>query len=390
MDESVKILSIRAELPVTSRYVYLNAGTNGPLPTRTVDAMIASARDELSEGRIRPAALTQAFELIRDVRAALAEVLYCDPLDVALTQNTTEGVNIALMGIDWRPGDEIITATTEHPGVLHPVYQLHQRFGVRVRMTEIGKPGVDALATLRQALTPRTRAVALSHASWSTGVVLTLPELADAAHRAGALFICDAAQAIGMTPSRVLELGVDAYACSGQKWLCGPNGAGGLFVRRDRLSDIQPTFMGYISIRPGMSDYDGNYVPAEGALRYMTAALNPINTAAFLTSLRWMIDDVTLPWAYERIATLGHLCHDRLTRIDGVHVLTPREQMAGLVHFSIDGVSTADAVKALHEREILIRDIPSWGVLRASLGFYNTVEEIERLAESVQALAGVA
>src|SRR5260370_32534085 len=177
-------------------------------------------------------------------RAVFASMLGCSADEVALTHNTTEGMNIAPMGIDWQPRDEIVTAATEHPVGLYPCLRLHQRYGVTVRTTQIGAPDVDPIEAWERALTPRTRAVVVSHVSWSSGGVLPMREIADLTHAAGALLICDAAQSCGMVPSSVYDLGVDAYACSGQKWLCGPQGTGGLFVRRDRFSAFGQTFMG--------------------------------------------------------------------------------------------------------------------------------------------------
>jgi L-cysteine/cystine lyase len=136
-----------------------------------------------------------------------------------------------------------------------------------------------------------------------------------------------------------------------------------------------------------MSDLDGNFVPAGGAARLETFALNAVSANAFTASLRWLIDEVGLPWAYERIARLGQICHERLSGIAGVSVLTPRDQMAGLLHFTIDGIAADDAVKRLAEEQILIRAIPHPALLRASLGFYNTEQEIERLAAGVAAIA---
>ena len=100
-----------------------------------------------------------------------------------------------------------------------------------------------------------------------------------------------------MVPSRVLDLGVDAYACSGQKWLCGPDGTGALFVRRDRLGDIQSTFAGYHTIRHGMSDFEGNFVPTAGAQRFEVATVNPASAVAFTASLRWITEEVGWQWA---------------------------------------------------------------------------------------------
>ena len=110
MDDIAKIASIRAELPVTERYVYMNTGTNGPLPNRAHEALLSYTQRELSEGRISSTAFTEMLDSWQRTRDAMASVLGCDAGDVALTHNTTEGVNIALMGIDWRPGDEVVTA----------------------------------------------------------------------------------------------------------------------------------------------------------------------------------------------------------------------------------------------------------------------------------------
>ncbi len=311
-------------------------------------------------------------------------ILRCDASEVALTHNTTEGVNIALMGIDWRPGDEIITSRAEHPGVLNPAYLLRQRYGVRIRMTGIGLPGHDDLAELRQALSPRTRAVALSHVSWSSGVVLPIRALADATHAAGALFICDAAQSCGMVPSDVDALGVDAYACSGQKWLCGPDGTGALYIRHDRMPDIQQSYMGYFGVRHGMSDEEGHFVPPANASRYQAATLYPASVVGLSASIRWIAQEVGWDWAYQRIATLGAACYDALAALDGVTILTPRDQMAGLIHFNVAGIAPAALVERMATQGVVARPTPAPLAVRVATGFYTTHDDIARLVAAIR------
>jgi L-cysteine/cystine lyase len=382
--DSEKSLAIRAELPVTERYLYFNAGTNGPLPRRSHDALVASSARELSDGRIGPTAFSQLMQNLDDARTAVAALLQCDRDEIALTHNTTEGMNIALMGLRWQQGDEIVTSVTEHPGGLYPAYLLHQRYGVRVRMTQIALPGHDPVEELHKALSPRTKAVVLSHVSWATGIVLPVRELADLAHSVGAVFICDAAQSGGMVPSHVYDLGVDAYACSGQKWLCGPDGTGALFVRRDRWGDIQQTFIGYFGIQPGMSDHDGNFVPADSARRYNVSAVYPGGLRALCASLRWIDEDIGWDWVYQRIGRLGRYCYDALATLDGVTMMTPRDQMAGLVHFRVEGIAPAELTAQLASAGILIRDTHDPDANRISTGFYNTEAEIDRLQHVVQ------
>jgi len=379
-----KIARIRAELPVTQRYHYFNAGTNGPLPQRAHDTLIANAQVELSEGRIGQVAFTRLLQNLSDTRAAAAKLLNCDAGEITLTRNTTEGMNIAVMGLNWQAGDEVITAETEHPGGLHPVYLVHQRYGVRVRMTKIGDPGLDPVEELRMVLNSRTKAVVLSHVNWATGMVLPVREMADLAHNAGALFICDAAQAAGMVPSNVYELGVDAYACSGQKWLCGPDGTGALFVRRGSRSDIQQTFMSYFGVQPGMSDHDGAYVPAAGGERYEISLGYPGGLKAWQACLSWIGEELGWDWVYRRIAALGRYCYAALSALDGVTMMTPRERMAGLVHFRVEGIAPVDLTAKLEAASILIRDTHDPDANRVSTGFYNTEAEIDELCDTIR------
>ncbi len=378
--------AIRRELPVTETITYLNTGTNGPWPRNSVAALEAFTRAELTEGRITPAAFTRMLDQRDKTRDALAKVFGCASQEVALTHNTTEGINITLMGIDWRAGDEVITASLEHPGVLYPIFLLRDRWGVRIRMTAIGDPAVDPLAALRHAITPRTRAVVLSHVSWSTGMVLPISELAAETHRAGALFICDGAQSAGMVPMAVAESATDAYAISGQKWLCGPDATGGLFVRHDRLGEIQQSGMGYFGVQHGMWDLDGHFVPPPTAARYEVATLHPASLAAFEASVRWLTETIGLEEIYARTAELGQICHAALAAIPGVTVTTPRDNMAGLVHFRMDGREPTAIVEQLREHAIIIRSLESPAVVRVSTAFFNTEAEIARLADVLRTL----
>ena len=214
-------------------------------------------------------------------------------------------------------------------------------------------------------------------------MVLPLRELADMAHSVGALLIVDAAQACGMVPSNLYDLGVDAYACSGQKWLCGPDGTGALFVRKDRFADIQQTYMGYSGVQSGMSNYEGDFVPPPSANRYEAATLYPPSVRGLVTSLGWIADEVGWDWVYARIAELGRYCYDALAAIPGITMYSPRERMGGLTHFALPGITPADLTAKLVERDILIRYTPNPSANRVATGFYNTEEEIDRLAEAV-------
>jgi L-cysteine/cystine lyase len=385
-----KIASIRAELTATQRIAYLNTGTNGPFPRRSYAALLEHAQIELEQGRIGPGAWERYSATMDAAQAAFAALLGCANDEVALTHNTTEGMNIALMGLDWRPGDEVVTATSEHEGGLNPVALLRERYGVTVHYTPIGLRDCDPIAELERVLSPRTKAVVLSHASWATGVVLPMRELSNLAHDAGALMICDAAQSCGMLPANVYELGVDAYACSGQKWLCGPDGTGALFVARASMERIQQTYIGYWGIKSRVSNPEAAFEVGEGAKRYQYASLYPPAVKALTTSLSWIADEVGWDWAYRRIHELGRYCYAELARLEGVSLYLPEEAVAGLIHFRVAGVAPADLTARLGEQGISIRHTPEPELNRVATGFYNTEEEIDRLAQAITAVRDAA
>jgi L-cysteine/cystine lyase len=382
--DAEKIEMIRAAMPAVTRSVYLNTGTNGPLPRCAYDAIVDYARVEFENGRIGQPVYDRFINLMNETRDLIAELLGCAPEEIALTHNTTEGMNIALLGLDWRAGDELITANTEHEGGLNPVALLKARYGVNVIYTDIGTRHCDPIFSLQRALTPRTKAVVLSHVSWSTGAVLPMRELCELAHRVGAMVICDAAQACGMVPSKVYALGVDAYAISGQKWLCGPDGTGALFLRRDLFPKFQNTFTGYYALKKRVTNAQAEIEFADTAQRYQYASHYAPSVKGLFAALQWIRGEIGWDWVYRRIRELGQYAYDALSDIPRVKMYMPRDQIAGLLHFTVDGIAPADLTAQLYEQNILIRHVPEPLLNRAATGFYNDEQDIERLADGIQ------
>lgn len=383
-----KIEMIRAQMPAVTRAVYLNTGTNGPLTKRAVDAITEFAYEELNNGRIGQPAFDRLLALVDESRALVAELLACDVDEVALTHNTTEGMNIALLGLDWRAGDELVTATSEHEGGLNPAALLKARYGVNVIYTDIGLCDCDPVFSLQRALSPRTKAVVLSHVSWTTGAVLPMRELCEMAHRVGALVICDAAQACGMVPSRVDELGVDLYALSGQKWLCGPDGIGALFIRREVMPKIQNTFSGYFALKQRVARSDAEIEFGETAMRYQYAFHYFPALLGFNEGLKWLRDEIGWEWIYQRTRELGCYAYDELSKLPNVKLYMPRAEIAGLVHFSVDGIAPADLTARLYEKNVLIRHVPEPLLNRVATGFFNNEQDVMQLCNAIRAVSG--
>jgi len=352
---------------------------------RTQAAMDDEAHRDLEGGRAGQATYDRMRQTRERARAAFARVLGCDPAELALTHSTTEGINIAVAGLGWQPGDRLVTALAEHPAELNPASILRIRRGVELVGTDIGLPGVDPVAALDAALQVGARAVLLSHVCWTTGLVMPVRELADACHRAGALLIIDGAQGAGQVPVDVKALGVDAYAASGQKWLCGPSGTGALYVAPDRMDEVGVTFAGYAA---GTASRDlSAFAMTADAHRYEAITLHSPSVAALLAGLDWIQDEVGLAWAHERIAALGRRCHEGLAALPNVTMLCPPDALAGLVSFRVNGMPPPEVTAALEARSIFIRHVDYPSANRISTGFYNSEEEIDATVAAIGELA---
>lgn len=384
MTES-KITSLRKMLPAVHTTGYFNAGTFGPMPDVALEAAKSVLEREVAEGRIRPGGYLENRERNRRLVVMAAEIFGANDDEIALTHSASEGLSTALGGIDWKRGDEVVTTNEEHPGLLLPLALLAHRQGVVTRYASIGNGGSNVVDSIARLITSRTRVIALSHVLWSTGAVLPLRDVADLAARHGAMVFVDAAQSAGHVPIDLGASGVDVYAMAGQKWLCGPEGTGFLYVRRNRFVDIAP-----IVARYGQFDTSGYCLPAPGAHRYESGEFSAPVLAAQEAILTWLRDDVEFDWAYARIRELGARFHSKISTIPGVRVITPANAMAGIVNFMIEGEPPSAVSSKLFERGFTIRYVdakPCIVSARASVSWWNTEEEVDRLCEAIAEIA---
>lgn len=388
MPEAERVAAIRDLLPATGAGVYLNAGTAGPMSAETQRAMDEQAERELRIGRSHVDMWPETVERMAEARAAVAAVLVADPADIALTHSTTDGLNLAVAALPWQPGDRVLTTRHEHPGGLGPLLALRDRVGVELEMVDIGDGGDDerTIEAFTQALARPARALLVSHVLWTTGAVLPIARLGSLARDAGAVSIIDGAQAAGAIPFILDELGVDAYAAPGQKWLLGPEGMGVLWVRRSLADTTVPPSAGWLSYQAFDGQAGGTLHP--GARRFEATNFHRPSIVGLARSCGWMSMYVGLPWAQSRAARLASAMAGRLGSIPGIDLLTPRDRMATLVTFRVRGWSSAMAVEELGARAFAIcRDIPSMDGVRFSIGFWNTEAELDRVAGVVDLLA---
>lgn len=376
---------IRQEMPATTAHLFLNTGSFGPLPSCVVQAIQEQLQDEWQNGRIGKAAYEKMHSIYGDARAGIARLLNADVEEIALTGNTGEGLNIISYGFHWREGDEVITTNHEHHNLLGPLYQLRDRYGIIIRFADLGekaeRPLLQAVADL---ITPRTRLIALSHVTWTTGAVLNISEVA-AIGRAGNIpVLIDGAQSAGAIPIDVKALGIDFYAIPMQKWLCGPDGTGALYVRREALNSVAPTYVGYTSVK---HEDKKEWELHDSARRFEFGGKHTAARAGQAVVLKWLEGTVGYTWLYERISSLSACTYNALHSVPGLTMLTPRPGESGLVAFKLQGKDASEVAAHLREKHnIYIRDIPGTKALRVSTGFYNTEEEIDTLVEALKGM----
>jgi L-cysteine/cystine lyase len=331
------------------------------MPKAAADAAGRWLAESLQQGRAGRAYFEQVLALAGQARQAYAIALGAEPSEVALTNSTTYGVNTVLSGLRFAPGDEILTSDQEHPGILVPLRRLRVRCGVKIR--------VVPFAELPGEVSPSTKLVACSHVSWVGGEIMDVGAL----RSTGVPILLDGAQGLGAIPVNVHALGVDFYAGSGQKWMCGPEGSGALYVRPDRLDDLEPPFPSYSSVA-----HDEPLLEAplsEGTSRLDDGFPTTIRSAWAVASAA-LLAEAGWDWVHERGAFGAEQLAERL-RSRG-HEVVPRGRSTLVSWKSAD----PDAeVERLLSEGVIVRNIPSAGLIRASVGAWTGDEEIARLAE---------
>jgi L-cysteine/cystine lyase len=349
---------------VLERLAYLNAGTFGPLPRVTVEAMDEVHRRELQEGRSNRPYFEQALADRERLREAFAGLIGAGKGCVALTTSTTEGCNIAIRGLGIGPGDEVVTTDSEHPGLFGGLVTS----GAALKIAEIRDlPAADVLAALEAQITPRTRLIAVSHVSWLTGVVMPIPELAGR----GIPLLVDGAQAAGTIPVDVRELGCDFYTVSAQKWLLGPAATGALYVDPARCEETRVAFPSYFSWQ--LPDYE----LVAGAGRFEGSWTPVASVAGMLASFEFMTAAGEDRYAHARGAAAR--CRDLLLE-HGADVITEPEQ-ATLVAWRAD--EPEEQVERLSAAGVVVRFLPGTGLVRASCGFWTSEDDLERLVRGL-------
>jgi len=384
----MNIEDIRKELHLSDEIIVLNAGSWGPLCQAAREGIVdgyssesSSRGDDSDAMRAKGSGLARYSEVVADAKGVLSRFLGSSADEIALCDSTTTGMNIFMWGYDWKPGDEIIAGSLENPAAKVPLMILAKRRGVK--LTYINQFD-GTLEQLSEKISDKTRMVLLSDVNFATGSRVDLKEASKAAHDHGALLLADGIQAVGTSFVDVKQLDVDGYALARHKFMCGPDGAGALYVSKDAMEMIEPTYSGVFSdAHHGSSEL--TYPDSAQRYEVSTRPLPVIQGGTAATE--WIMDKVSLPFIVKSTTELYRVLWDGLNDISKVELISARDQNS-LLSFRVKGVEPKQVVDEFKRHYIFTRTVGAFDppVVRVAIGFWNRVSDVEKIVEVVNNL----
>ncbi|MFN5242593.1 MAG: aminotransferase class V-fold PLP-dependent enzyme [Aphanizomenon sp.] len=373
----------RAQFPALSNKIYFNYGGQGPMSQGAMDAITQSQAHIQHLGPFGNAAYGWISPQIQASREAIAYTLNIPSNTITLTGNVTIGCNIAMWGINWQPGDHLLLSDCEHPGVIATAQEIARRLAIEVTtcplMATLNEG--DPISIIAENIRPRTRLVVLSHVLWNTGQVLPIDKIVELCRSNNSLLLIDAAQSVGVLPVDLTALGVDFYAFTGHKWLCGPAGVGGLYVRPETRENLHPTFIGLNGVTTNSQAQPTGWQP--DGRRYEVSTLStPLYIglkAAITIHEQWG----TAEKRYEQICKNSQYLWQKLTSLSNVKCLKNSPPESGLVSFQLTNQTSIKLVQYLESQQILTRTISQPNCIRVSVHYLTLESEIDELITAV-------
>jgi selenocysteine lyase/cysteine desulfurase len=368
----------RSFFPVTKHFAYLNHAGVAPISTRVDEAMRRYLAHASERGAFDYAEVYDTE--IERARGRAAQLLGATRDEIAFVKNTTEGLGLVATGLDWRPGDVVLSCDLEYPSNVYPWWALRSR-GVETRLLR-GRDGALPLETVADALaSPRVRLLSLSSVEFGSGARNDLDALGRLCQERGVLFCVDAIQSLGALPIDVAKSGIDFLAADGHKWLLGPEGCGIFYCAKRVLDRVQPRIVGWRSVA---RDHDFDTYQTElkaNAGRFEEGTPNTAGIfglgAAIDLALELGIDAIAL-----RVLELSKSLANSLAA-HGARLLSPQSDplRSGIVSFRWRDEEPARTAARLRVQGVFV--VARRGGVRASPHYYNHDSDLERLLSAL-------
>lgn len=388
--------ALRADAPGCEQVIHFNNAGCGLLPTPALEAMVDHLKLEAAIGGYEASAARAAQ--VRDFYGSIADLIGCRPENVAFAGSATHAYSKALSAIPFEPGDVILTTRNDFISNQIAFMALRRRFGVEIAHApdhpDGGGVDVAAMAAMMRARRPRL--VAATHVPTNSGLVQPVAEIGGHCRELDLLYLVDACQSVGQYPVDVEEIGCDLLTATCRKFLRGPRGSGFLYVSDRVLAQgYEPLFIDMYGARWTAAD---RYEPVDGAARFEEWEFPYSTVLGCAAAVRYALG-VGLERISLRTPALASRLRDRLAAVPGVRVLDRGRELAALVTFEVEGwrpqpfkaamdargINSALSFREFAQYDFADKDV-EWA-LRLSPHYYNTEEEVDRVADTVAGLA---
>jgi cysteine desulfurase/selenocysteine lyase len=387
----IDIERARRDTPAASQVLHFNNAGAALMPAPVLQAQLRHLQLEAETGGYEAAAAADGrIEAIYD---SIARLLNADRAEIALVENATVAWDMAFYSVGFAAGDRILTAEAEYSSNYIAFLQVARRSGAVVEVVPSDEAGELDVEALERMIDRRVKLIAITHVPTNGGLVNPAAAIGCIARAHGILYLLDACQSVGQMPIDVAAIGCDMLSGTGRKYLRGPRGTGFLYVRRVALDRLEPPFL---DLQAATWVEPDRYEMRPDARRFENWERNVAGQlglgAAVDYALGWGLADIT-----GRIEPLAAELRRRLAEIPGVSVRDRGRRRCGIVTFTVEGKPARDIVAALGQRRINChksgpslldaRARPLPDLVRASVHYYNTEEEVARFAAAVAALA---
>lgn len=371
---------VRASFPLSNKIAYLNNGTMGPSPYSVIEEQYKTTLDVDTTGN---------YGGWEEAVPALAKFVGVDEDEICLTHNVTEGINIICWGLHLKKGDEVIITNHEHVGNALPWLNRAKVEGIVLKTVALANTAAQTLNNINALITKKTRVIAVPHMPCTQGQVLPVKEICALAKEKGIYSFIDGAHGPGMLQLDLHNMGCDFYASCCHKWMLAPKGTGFLYVKKEKLDEVQARWVG------GYSDtgwslvenptYLKGYVDTAHRFYYGSMSASLFKGVVAAIDFHNMIGKEKIE---ARVKALANHFYNRLQNIDGVELLTPEEEKsrAAIVGFKLKNMDYNEFQVITMQNKMRIRGVAENGLnsVRASFHIYNTFEEADALAELVK------
>ena len=390
---TLDVARLRAETPGCAHVAHLNnAGSSLP-PAAVVDAVVDHLRRESEIGGYETAA--ERSDRLEHTYDALARLIGAERDEVAVIENATRAWDMAFYAFRFGPGDRILTGRAEYASNWIALRQVSERTGAVVEVVPDDEHGQLDVAALERMLDERVKLVSLVHVPTQSGLVNPAAEVGRVTRAAGVPLLLDACQSVGQLPVDVGTIGCDILSATGRKFLRGPRGTGFLYVRRGLLERLEPPFLDMLAAE---WQPDGSYTIRSDARRFENWETYFAGKVGLGVAADYALA-LGVEQTWPRLRSLAEQLREGLAELPSVTVLDRGAVLGAIVTFSVEDAGAADVQAALRARGVNVStttsssarlDLDARGVpelVRASVHYYNTTEELDRLVECVAALA---